>query len=264
MEPSTLFNAERLFTYLLLFALVGGVLFGLCVGTLFFFKRSGEKRANYFFAALLITFSLTLLHNVLLFLDFYEHYSQFLFLPIYFTLAFPPLLFYYVKINCYPGYHLRWTDIKHFLLPSFQFLYFLSMFFAPVSFKSHFGRIFYNPFYGAFEQFLYLTTFFAYLYFAYRYVLQRRRQILQPPVRDTMKVKRVIYLEKLLQILFFLFGIHAVFVVADFVSYEFLNINLRAYRPYAALGALSFATLVYWLSIYGTQVLIWGRKVFKT
>lgn len=257
-------NLDSLLYYLLLLALIGAVLFGLGVGVLFFFKRSGEKRANLFFGALLLAFSLTLLHNVLVFLDFYEQHPGWKFLPIYYTLSFPPLLFYYVKLNCYPSYQLRWTDIKHFILPLMQFLYFFGMFLTPVSFKSQFERIFYNPFFGAFEQFLYLVTFFFYLYFAYRYVLQRRRQLQgqQPP--DPWKIKRIIYLEKLLQILFLLFCIHTVFVISDFISYEFFNINLRAYRPYAALGALSFAALVYWLSIYGTQVLIWGRKVFKT
>jgi hypothetical protein len=257
-------NVQVILYYLLLFVLAGIMLYGLCIGLLFFFKRSGEKRANVFFGLLIIAFSLTLLHNIFLFLDFYDHDPQWKFLPVYYTLAFPPLLFYYVKLNCYPSYVLRWTDIKHSILPVSQFLFFLFMFLSPVSFKSRYDRLFYNPFYGAFEQFLYLTTFFSYLYFAYRYVIQRRREIRRKKEFNRWEVKRIIYLEKLLQILFFLFCIHTAFVIADFVSYEFFNINLRAFRPYAALGALSFAALILWLSIYGSQVLIWGRRVFKT
>lgn len=257
-------NLQVILYYLLLFVLVGIMLYGLGVGLLFFFKRSGEKRANVFFGLLIITFSLTLLHNILLFIDFFETYPEWKFLPIYFTLSFPPLLFYYVKLNCYPSYHLRWTDVKHFVLPVSQFLFFLFMFFTPVPFKIQYDRLFYNPFFGAFEHFLYLTTFFSYLYFAYRYVIQRRRQVRQKKDQSLWQIKRIIYLEKLLQVLFVLFCIHTAFVIADFVSYEFFNINLRAFRPYAALGALSFAALILWLSIYGSQVLIWGRKVFKT
>lgn len=62
--------------------------------------------------------------------------------------------------------------------------------------------------------------------------------------------------------LFFLFVIHAVFVITDFICYEFLGINLRSVRPYVALGMLSFAALAFWLGTYGFQVLVWGRKVF--
>ena len=127
-----------------------------------------------------------------------------------------------------------------------------------LEFKSQFGRHFYNPFYGAFEQFLYLSTFFAYMYFAYRYIRQKRRHI-----KDGIEAKKILYLKYLVQILFVLFFVHSVFVVWDFFSYEFLNINLRTVRPYAALGALSFAALLFWLGIYGVQVLLWGKRLFK-
>lgn len=254
---------HSIFFYILLFLLGGGALYGGGVGTLFFFKRTGDKRANAFFGMLLLSFSLTLLHNTLYIAGFFEAFPKWKFLPVYFTLTFPPLFFYYVKLNCYPSYRFRWTDLKHAILPLGQLSFFLVLFFMPVSYKSQIDRNFYNPFYGAFEQFLYLTTFFAYLYFAYRYTIERRREVKHRKSRTPYEVKRVIYLEKLLQILFFLFCIHTVFVLVDFVSYEFLQINLRSVKTYAALGALSFAALVYWLSIYGSQVLIWGRRVFK-
>ncbi len=249
---------HSLFYYLLMGVLSATALYGLGVGGLFFIKRTGDKRANIFFGLLCITFSLTLIHNVLTFLGFFAQYPAWSFLPLYFTLSFPPLLFFYVKLNLYPSYGLRWTDGKHFILPAGQLLFFLYMFGRPVVEKAELGRNFYNPFFGAFEQFIYLVTFFAYLYFGYRYVLQRRRE-LQPKLAP----RRVLYLEKLLQILFGLFVIHAVFVLSDFIAYEFLRINLRTVKPYAALGALSFAALIGWLAVYGTQVLIWGRNVFR-
>ncbi len=243
--------------YLLVLALLAGALAGVTIGGLFFFKRSGVRRANIFFGFLLITIGLTLLHNIFVITGFYEHHPRWRFLPIYFTLAFPSLLFYYVKLNLYPGYRLRPTDIKHFILPTGQFLFFAVLFFSPLAYQSQIDRSFYNPFFGAFEQFLYLSSFFAYMYFAYRYVIQKRQTIKKPA-----EARRVLYMAKLIEILFFLFCIHTIFVIADFVAYEFLNINLRTVKPYAAMGALSFAALVYWLVTYGIQVLIWGRRSF--
>lgn len=253
-----MFTGEHgIFFYLLVLVLLAGTGTGLVVGVLFFFKRSGVKRANLFFGLLLLSISLTLLHNVFVITDFFDLHPRWRFLPIYFTLTFPTLLFYYVKLNLYPTYRLRPTDVKHFILPVGQFLFFLVLFFSPIAYKSQIDRSFYNPFYGAFEQFLYLSTFFAYMYFAYRYVIQKRHTLKNP-----IEARRVLYLAKLIEILFLLFCIHTIFVIADFVAYEFLNINLRTVKPYAAMGALSFAALVFWLTIYGIQVLIWGRRVF--
>jgi hypothetical protein len=252
-EHSTLF-------YLLILFLGVGVLFSLGVGFLFFFKQSGVKRANHFYGALLILFGLTLLHNILLVSGFFERYPQWRFLPLYFTLAFPTLLFYHVKLNLYPAYRLRSSDIKHFLLPGLQLLFFIGMSFTPASYRSQFDRHFYNPFFGAFEQFIYLSAFFAYLYFAYRYVRRKRAS----PERRKEARRLLFYLSSLLKGFFLLFCVHAVFVVADFISYEFFNLNLRAVKPYAGLGILSFAALLFWLNVYGVQVLIWGRKLLKS
>lgn len=226
-------------------------------GGLFFVRRVGEKRANFYFAALLIAFGLTQWHNVLILTEFYENNPEYRFLPIYFTLAFPVLLFYYVKLSLYPVYRFQQTDIKHFVLPVSQWLFFCLVLVQPIEHKLIVGREFYNPFYGALEQALYLSTFFAYMYFAHRYIKQKKKHI-----RDKKEAWRVLYLDKLVKILFLLFSAHTVLVVADFVAYEFLDINMRAFKPYAAFSVLSFTAIVGWLSVYGMQVLIWGKRVF--
>lgn len=251
-------DINRLLFYLLVVILSAGVLQGLTIGVLFFFKRSGEKRANYFYGLLLITFALTLLHHIFTILGVFEYYPALYFLPIYYTLAFPTLLFYYVKLNLYPAYQFQLTDVKHFILPVGQFLFFATIFFTAVAFKSKLGRHFFNPFYGALEQLLYLTTFFAYLYFSWRYI-QRKRLTIH---NDRKALRQVLYMKVLVKILFILFCIQTAFVISDFITFEIFGINLRAVKIYAALGVLSFAALLFWLGTYGFQVLLWGRRVF--
>lgn len=243
--------------YALLLILGVGVLGSVPMGFLYFFKRSGERRANYFYGILLICIGLTLLHNILFITGFYDHFPQYKFFPIYFTLAFPSLLFYHVKLNLYPQYRMRATDLKHFILPVLQWLFFWRIFLSDIEAKVDQGRDFYSFFYGGLEQALYLASFFAYLYFAYRYVWHRQRKKL-----DARERKKVWYLRKLVKGLFVLFCIHAAFVLIDFICYEFLYINLRTVKVYAGLGALSFAALVYFMCVYGFQVLFWGRRVF--
>lgn len=243
--------------YLFLLVLVANVMQGIGVGTLHFFKKSGVKRANFFYGMLLITFSLTVVHNIFLVIYFYKNVPAFNYIPIYFTLAFPVLLFYHVKLSLYPKYKLQLSDIKHFILPIGQLLFFLYFFLKPTAEKTPMERHFLNPFFGGMEQFLYLATFYAYMYFAYRYIVQR-----QKTVKVRQELRLVLYQKKLIKVLLVLFAIHTIFVLSDFVSYEFLGINLRSYRVFAGMGILSFAGLNYWLSIYGFQVLFWGRKRF--
>ncbi len=258
MLDFTFLGERTIYFYILLVVLMICIAQGLVFGFLFFLKRSGEKRANHFYGLLLITFALTLLHQVFFVTRFYDHYRSLAFLPIYYTLALPILLFFHVKLNLYPAYRLRWTDLKHFILPIGQFLFFCVVFFSTLEYKSQIDRSFYNPFYGAFEQFLYLLTFFAYLYFSYRYIRQKRRQL-----RTSKEAKQVWYLQYLIQIFFLLFCIHAAFVVGDFITYELLQVNLQDVKIYAGMGIFSFAALLFWLGIYGFQVLFWGRRVFS-
>ncbi|MEZ5041975.1 MAG: hypothetical protein R2828_18910 [Saprospiraceae bacterium] len=248
---------HTIFFYLLQALMAIGVLQSLSIGCLFFFKGSGERRANAFYGLLLITIGLTLLHNIFILTDFYKSYPKFNFLPIYYTLTFPTLLFYYVKLTLYPAYKFKLTDLKHFILPGGQLIFFLFTFSRSVEVKSQVVRYFYNPFYGGFEQFLYLAGFFAYMYFAYRYIRKKQKQ-----TKHHQQIKAIKYLNKLLQVLFFLFIVHSFVVVTDFISFEFFRVDLRAIKLYAGLGFFSFMALVYWLNIYGFQVLFWGRKVF--
>ncbi len=249
---------ETILYYLFLAAMALSMAQGLLIGFLFFFKRSSDRRANAFYGLLLLAFGSTLAHNLLTLTGTYERFPDLNFLPVYFTLALPPLLFYHVKFSLYPAYRFRLSDMKHFILPLMQFCFFVVMFFTDTAWKSSLGRRFFNPFFGAVEQALYLGTFFAYLYFAYRYVRQKALHL-----HNRAEAKLTAYLRNLLRVFFLLFCVHVVFVVADFVCYEFFAVNLRIAKPYAALGALSFAALLDWLGIYGFQVLLWGRKVFR-
>ena len=228
------------------------------IGFLFFFKKSGNWRSNAFFGSLLILFSFTLLHYILIYTGIYEAVQEIQFLPIYFTLSLPVFFFYHIKLMLFPNYKLRWTDGKHFILPLGQVVYFLITYFSNEGFQGNFGRKDSNLFYGALEQFLYLLTFFAYLYFSYRYILVKRRVI-----RHHHDAKKVWYAEKLVQVFFLLFCLHAGFMLTDYFAYAIWQIDLRANRVFAALGMLSFVALLMCLGTYGFQVLIWGRKLLN-
>ena len=249
-------GAHSIFYYLLLFVISVIALQMMVTGVLFFLKRSGEMRANACFGTMLVAFGLTQTHYVFLITGLSQRFPWLSVLPLYYTLSFPPLLFYYIKLSLYPAYRFRWTDAKHIAFPLGQFLFFLVLSLSRAS--VFLEREFLNPFYGGIEMALYLGTFFAYLYFGHRFIREKREHL-----RLSGEVRLIRYLDKLVKVLFFLLCIHAVLIASDFISYEILQLNLRFFKPFAAVGVLSFAAIGQWLGIYGFQVLVWGRKVLR-
>jgi len=246
--------------YWMVLSVIGFVIIQtIMVGIRFFFRKQDEPRSYFFLSLLLLAFGFTQLHFVLRILGLFELFPRIRFLPIYFTLALPVLFFYYIKTELFPGYQLRWTDTKHFLLAFGQIGYFF------ISFGSyHTGILLHtspemNPFFGSMETGAYVTQFFAYLFFSLRYIRVKKES-----VRSIQKKRQIIYLEILVQIFTCLFIIHTLFILSDFYSYQFAYINMQTTKVYTGTGILTFTSLLFCLSVYGIQLLIWGKKRIYT
>ena len=112
--------------YWMVLSVIGFVIIQtILVGVRFFFRKQDAPRSYFFLSLLLLAFGFTQLHFVLRILGLFELFPRIRFLPIYFTLALPVLFFYYIKTELFPGYQLRWTDTKHFLLAFGQIGYFI-------------------------------------------------------------------------------------------------------------------------------------------
>ncbi len=247
----------RLPILLPLLIMAGAILAALVIGALFFLKSSGELRANRLYGTLLVLGGLTQLHFALDFGGYLQEYPALRYLPIYFSLWLPVLLFSHVKLSLYPQYRFRWTDLKHLSLPIGQTLYFLGIWLFP-EFRHEEGRYFYNPFYGGLEQVLFLAGWPLYVFFSYLY-LRRKRRLL-----GKRSLPRLLwYLRKLLKgVLLFILA-YAILSSADFLAYKFHLADLRSRRWYAGAQALSYTVLLLWLCVYGGQVLVWGRKLIR-
>lgn len=252
-----LLRSHSVYYWILIVLLLLGVMAGLGTASLLWLRGVGRLQARSALAGFLSALGFTLLFHTLVFTGFFQTHPRWLFLPVYATLWIPVLLFYYVKLTLYPRYNMRLTDVKHFILPLGQFLFFLVVFFAPVSYKEKLDRAFWNPFYGALEQILYLLGFYLYSYFAYRYMRRKERN-----AHTKREHWQIVYLKQLLKGLLILFSVHAVFVVSDAAMYRLMGINMRSEPLYIALGMLSFAGLAWWTGIYGVQASVWGRQLF--
>ncbi len=225
------------------------------IGALYFLKQSGDRRASALYGTLLLTGGFTQLHFLLEFTGRFIHHPEWKYLPIYFSLWLPVLLFSYVKISLYPEYRFRWSDLKHLWLPVGQTLYFIIIWLLP-QYRHAAGRYFYNPFYGGFEQALFLAGWPLYVLFSVLYLRRRRRHM------DSRSLPRLLwYLNKLLKGVVFFMLAYTVLSLADFFAFKLEIADMRKRVWYAGAQALSYTTLLLWLCVYGGQVLVWGRKL---
>ncbi|MEL6668653.1 MAG: hypothetical protein AAFP08_06760 [Bacteroidota bacterium] len=249
--------------------LIMGIATILCfgIGFLFFFKQSGHKWANRSFGGLLLLGGATQLHYLFDFSGLFADYPNWRFRPYYYTLWLPVLLFFYIKLTLYPRYKPRVTDLKHLALPIGQGLYFLLMWLVP-EIRHEDGRWFYSPFYGGFEQALFLFGVPAYLVFSFQYF---RRSVSPSRSGKLSATSRIFsgqtlnrtqwYVRQLMRGTLVFWSIYAIVALLDFFAFKFFGKDLRDAELYAAAGALSFSGLLYWWCTYGFQVLIWGRNL---
>ena len=249
--------SRLLFFYLPAALMAVSLLAALAIGALFFLKRSGERRANRLYGALLLAGGFTQLHFLILFTGLDELRPSLEFLPIYFTLWLPVLLFFHVKISLYPRYRLRVGDLKHFILPVAQLLFFLGIWLVPGTRQPE-GRYFYSPFYGGLEQALYLIVWPAYIVFSYQYLRRKRARL----ARRTLP-RLLWYIRKLLKGSMLFVIAYAILAVSDFLSYNYFFVDMRSREWYAGAQSLSYTVLLIWLTIYGFQVLLWGRRLLR-
>lgn len=231
------------------------LLLNVAVAMLFAFRRNSNKRADYFFAALLLAFAAIVLHHLLILQGEYSQYPGLLFLPIYYTLSLGMLLFYAVKLQIFPSYQFVGSDAKHFLLPLGQALYFAGLyFFTDVEYRLEVGRKFYSPFYGGLEMALYIVTFYAYQFGAYRYI-HFKIAALRKKQEGGQTMYQAFVLRRMLRVMLLLFWINSAYIGTDFVMYELLRLNMHDFRGFTRFGDLSFAAMAGWAGLCGIQLL---------
>jgi hypothetical protein len=57
---------------------------------------------------------------------------------------------------------------------------------------------------------------------------------------------------------------YAILAVSDFLSFNYFYYDLRVKDWYAGMQSLSYTVLLIWLTAYGFQVLLWGRRLLRT
>ncbi len=243
--------------WLTVLGVAGSAAAGFVVGGGFLIRRPRHNgSANYLFALLIIAMSATLISRLLGYTGFARRHPHLAFLPIYYTLSFGPLLFFFVKSRLFSSFRLRRNDVKHFILPVVQPAVFLGVSFQSGAFIDSFRDHFFSPFYGNFEKAAYIASFFLYLYFSYRFIRHERMALSRLSERKNergirLRILVAGWLKRMVKALFILFGVHAFFLLTDYFSYKLFDINLNNKALFNSALELSFAAMVCWLAING-------------
>lgn len=158
---------------LILWALIAQ---GVFAALLLPFQR-GNRRANRFLALLILLLALWLCDAFFRVAGIYQQNPNFYFLPIYFSLAFGPLIFLYTRALTRPDFRFRWRHVWHFgpaLLQGAGYLFLQSQDYA---FRREFWLHIHRPYTYDGELVLSFAALIFYLVGSLRYLRQYRRQV---------------------------------------------------------------------------------------
>lgn len=245
-------NFTGTLTTLSFLVLCGAAALNVMVAAVFLLRKNKNKRADYAFAGLLMAYALTSLHHVFILNGTYQAFPHLQAFPLYFTLAFGALLFFSVKLILFPSYKFVASDIKHWVLPVGQMLFFLTMF---LLMDGPLERQFYSPFYGGLEMGLYIASFYAYQFAAYRFI-RFKISSLRKKQEGGRAMYEALVLRRMLRVMLILFWVNSAYIVSDFVMYELLQLSMHDFRGFTRFGDLSFAAMAGWVGLTGIQLLM--------
>jgi len=225
--------------------MLGSVLLGLVAAIHHFIKRYGTVKANTSLAFLLLTFSLSLFNVLVLRTRVFGEYQHLYQLPLWFTLSFGPLLFYYMKFSLFPAYKVRGTDLKHLILPLIQFalVFFVAM--QSVDNQMTTWNNFIRPIYGPIEYSLFLIFFFVYATLSYRYIRYKDARLRKSSFQ--WEKNRTWGLRKLVSRLTILAFIYSFFAITDFIAFRFFSRDLHQVEGFTLIGDVALTAMLLWL-----------------
>ncbi len=209
-------------------------------------KSNGSFQLNSLLGGIILTFSLTLLHQTFSFWGIFYRHPQWAAFPIYFSYWWGPLLFFFVKTDLFHNFKMTRKDLKHFILPIAQLVFFVIYFVQYNGFPSDVHKSIVFPYYGVYERFVYTFLLGFYLYFSSRIAKNRENEKL-PFKWQTQQVFRMRVLLKGLNSIFI---VHAALVLTDPIVYKLFELDLNNIRLFLWTSILTLTAFNIWIFIW--------------
>ncbi len=174
------FNLEVIF-------LLGLIAQGLFAAALLLIQKD-NRRANVFLATLLLAFSLWMRDTFFRISGIYDQNPNYYFLPIYFSLAFGPLAYFYTRSLTDPDFRFRPQHVLHFLPAFLQLGLYTFLQTRDYRFRRAFWFEVHQPYTYDLEFILTLLSLLIYLVLSIRLLRKYKRRI-QNQFSDIARIK---------------------------------------------------------------------------
>lgn len=244
-------------------AFLAAIFIGLTFGLLLWFTKNINRTANRFLALAMLTIVLWMawvLGKSIGLGAYFPHWSR---LPLQFSLALGPLIYFYVLKITQPGYKLRRTDLLHLiplLLQQGTFLWEIGQ-----SINTS-AATYDTPTFRQASPVLNMAAFIsvaAYLYISFRLIENYYRQLKFNDVNDRYR-NQMRWLHRLIRAFGFLWLLWLPYVVADYFYFHY-QLGIHAYYPLYLL----LAGMMIWIAVIvhskpGSPVIVQASPVSKT
>lgn len=139
--------------------------------------RRENRRANRLLAALVVLLAMWLCDAFFNVSGLYAQQPDFYFLPIYYSLGFGPLLYFYTRALTRADFRLRTADLPHFLPVLLQFLFYVYLQARDYAFRREFWFEVHRPYTYDLELMLSFASLLVYLLAGRRLVRRFRRSL---------------------------------------------------------------------------------------
>jgi hypothetical protein len=223
----------------------------------YFLRKRGNFRSNIFLALFFIAFGLALVRNGLI-LNGQIGTDDVLSSVLWNTIWFGPLFFYYIKINIYPHYILRGSDLKHFVLPIAQTLTHILISIQALSNAEYLNGYF--KYLYSIEGVIFLLTFFPYIILSFRYI---KYAGVSEPNQPYWRQQKLLWLKRITKVLYVLAFVNSTYVITNFLSKFIFTNELTSLPSYFLFAEFSFSLIAIWIAYQAVKLVI-GRAYSYT
>ena len=235
-------------TIILLMTSGGAVVLSLVFGLRLLFNKQ-RSRPALFFAVLLILGGLTHLNAVFANGGIYSRYQYLYFIPIFYTLSFGPLIWFFTLTILNRSREFKPMDLLHAILPAAQAIFFFSVGFRNAEFKSWLWQNVIDPWLQTTEGAIFLIGCTTYLILCLQMVNRHSKT-----AESEWQSHQMAWLKRFLIFFLAFVGVQFVYDIADLVGWEIFGVNIYNI-PFADLPLnLSQSALWYWAAFTGYQI----------
>lgn len=220
-----------------------GILAALIIAILLIVEKSNTDKANRVLAALLILSSLTLIDLIIDFTNLNALNRNLFFLPLRYTLAIGPLLYYYVRFSLFPSHRFKLIDTLHLVLPLAQALFYLWLGFRTYAFKTKIWLNVIRP-YGEWEDIAFTLGLPSYVLLSFLLIQSYKR--LNPKAKHQLR-----WMNRLLFIIALVIAVNIIYEAFDYSFTLGFAPNWCCPSWFFAPQMFFFGLLLFWMAFNG-------------